>query len=508
MTAARLRIPNITDEELDTRLTTVMADLGLSHRAHTMVGGGEIVSLSGGERRRVSIGQELVSSQNPVLCCDEPTTGLDSSTAESVVKLLHDLAHTKKSLVIATIHQPNSNITALFDDFMLLSKGRCVYFGPFSNAVERFSSLGHTCPLYCNPTDFFIRLVMDENIAKTLADDNDARLEAEIANTLTKYEGDNSAERQAASSNQMNRWRRYPTSRALQTSILVQRSLKQWIRDPSMLISELIQYIFIALFIGGMYYQIDSSLIDGVYNRTASLFFLLAILIFTPPFTAITIFATERSLLNKERQDNMYGASSWLLAKTLVVSPIEGGLCLSFSAITYFIIGFQPTAEKFFIFFGILLLFQLIAESLGLFFAMLTPSPTFAVVWMSLILIVALSLTGFLTASMPEWYVWIQDSNIMRFALLALLINEFEGMTFTDTASGAKVVGLDALPPSLQPSLSIGEYCAIMIGFLLGLRIMIYFVMVFKQPPALCKKTGTNQNKSVAEKEKLIELTV
>lgn len=510
-TAARLRVPNLAPEELHNRVNTVLADLGLTHREHALVGGGEIRGLSGGERRRVSIGQEIVSTQSAVLCLDEPTTGLDSSTAESVMSCLRELTRRKGTLVIATIHQPNSNITSMFDDFMLMATGRCIYLGPYGSAVERFAKSGFICPLYCNPTDYFISVATDASHISLLADAQVAWLDDQLdqdsteasrafkrtdisptspskpginktlsgsglrlmssLSSLSSHDKDNSS---SSSSNDAHF--DYPTSTTNQVYLLTLRAARQWIRNPEMLISELIQYIFIALFIGGMYFQVDNSLVGGVYNRTSALFFLLSVMIFTPPFTAITAFAHERALLAKEREDRMYSTFSWLCAKTIVVFPIEAALCLVFSAICYWMIGFQPTADKFFIFFVIMATFQLAAESLGLLFAIGTASPTFAIVWLSLVLIVALSLTGFLTYSMPVYYSWIMQSNLMRFALMGLIVNEFQGISF-HSPDGVTVAGLDALPTSLRPDLSLGDYIVIMIAFLVGLRIAVYMAL-------------------------------
>lgn len=144
-----------------------MGELGIAHRADALVGGGSVRGLSGGEKRRVSVGLELVTDCS-ILFLDEPTSGLDSNTAESVMHCLVDIA-AKGRMVICTIHQPNSDITAMFNDFMLLSGGCVTYFGPWSGAVDRFSEAGYACPLYSNPTDYFIKIVTDESKAKTLA---------------------------------------------------------------------------------------------------------------------------------------------------------------------------------------------------------------------------------------------------------------------------------------------------------------------------------------------------
>jgi ABC-type multidrug transport system permease subunit len=181
-------------------------------------------------------------------------------------------------------------------------------------------------------------------------------------------------------------------------------------------------------------------------------------------------------LFFKERKDQFYSPAAWVLAKSLVTFPVEGLLCLVFSAITYFMMGFQKSASKFFIFFGILLLFQLVAESTGLLFAIANKSPVYAIVWLSLVLVVALSLAGFLTYEMPIWYRWVQDSNVFRFAILALLINEFDGLQFT-TPDGGTIDGISALPVGLKPSLSMGEYIGILIGALFILRITAVAVL-------------------------------
>lgn len=74
------------------------------------------------------------------------------------------------SQVIATIHQPNSAICDCFDDWMLLSRGRMIYSGPWASAVDHFQGLGHSCPMYKNPADYFMTLASAAEVAEQLAD--------------------------------------------------------------------------------------------------------------------------------------------------------------------------------------------------------------------------------------------------------------------------------------------------------------------------------------------------
>ena len=248
-----------------------------------------------------------------------------------------------------------------------------------------------------------------------------------------------------------------------------------------MFVAELIQYIFLGLFLGGMYNGgFDYTVERGVYNRCAGTFFVLSILIFTPPFTAIQTFSLERALFWKERNDKLYHTSSWIVAKSLVSAPIKAAFCLAFTAICYFMCGYQARADKFFLFFAMLALFQISAEATGLLFSIATKSPVYAIVWMSLVLIVALSLTGFLTYDMPVYYKWIQDANILRFALLALLKIEFEGLTFV-AADGLAYEGIDAIPAGLKPTQSLGTYFGITIVFLIGLKLLAYLFLVLQE---------------------------
>jgi ATP-binding cassette subfamily G (WHITE) protein 1 len=91
---------------------------------------------------------------NPsILFLDEPTSGLDTFTAYSVISTLKDLAGQGRT-VVATIHQPSSDIFGLFDDLLLLSEGKVVYYGTAKDSIEYFGKLGYKCPQYMNPSDY------------------------------------------------------------------------------------------------------------------------------------------------------------------------------------------------------------------------------------------------------------------------------------------------------------------------------------------------------------------
>ena len=111
--------------------------------------------LSGGERKRTSIGVELITDPS-IIFLDEPTSGLDSFTAKRIVKMLVGLAEKGKA-VISTIHQPSSDTFKEFDRLLLLAEGNIIYQGKASEAFNYFKSIDFVIPRFSNPADYFLK---------------------------------------------------------------------------------------------------------------------------------------------------------------------------------------------------------------------------------------------------------------------------------------------------------------------------------------------------------------
>jgi len=158
---ANLRLPG-TQEERTKKVNKLIQDLKLERAADTLVGGTFSKGISGGERKRASIGVELITDPN-LIFLDEPTSGLDSFTAFILISLLKNLALRGGKTIIATIHQPSSDIFFLFDNLMILAKGKFIYQGPTRLAVDYFGSTGYQCPEYSNPADYFIEVAHSDN---------------------------------------------------------------------------------------------------------------------------------------------------------------------------------------------------------------------------------------------------------------------------------------------------------------------------------------------------------
>jgi ABC-type multidrug transport system ATPase subunit len=173
LTSALLRLPrDMSRAAKEQRVLEVEKQLGIYHIKDQLIGSeeGKGRGISGGEKRRVGIACELVTSPS-ILFLDEPTSGLDAYNAFNVVECLVTLAKTYNRTVIFTIHQPRSNIVALFDRLILLAEGRTVYSGPFSACQQYFDQVGYSCPPGFNIADYLVDLTMHASVAHSYTDE-------------------------------------------------------------------------------------------------------------------------------------------------------------------------------------------------------------------------------------------------------------------------------------------------------------------------------------------------
>lgn len=141
------------------RVMETLQELGIDSIKDSKIGSSGSRSISGGERRRVAIACELVTSPF-ILFLDEPTSGLDAYNAYNVVESLVTLARDYNRTVIFTIHQPRSNIVALFDHLLLLAKGHTIFSGQQMRVQSYFKSIGYDCPPGFNIADYLVDLTM------------------------------------------------------------------------------------------------------------------------------------------------------------------------------------------------------------------------------------------------------------------------------------------------------------------------------------------------------------
>ncbi|XP_073309335.1 ABC transporter G family member 22-like isoform X6 [Primulina huaijiensis] len=389
--AARLRLPRtLTKEEKEKRAMDVILELGLERCQDTIIGGSFVRGVSGGERKRVCIGNEIIINPS-LLFLDEPTSGLDSTTASRIIETLNDIAEAGKT-VITTIHQPSSRLFLKFDKLILLGKGSLLYFGKASEAMAYFSTIGCSPLIAMNPAEFMLDLasgnVTDISIpsefkdkvqmgnfkAETKGGKIDPAViheylveayEARVAvhekeNIMEPVSMDEEMKSKLSSSK-----REYGASWYEQYSILFWRGLKErkndyfsWLR--------ITQVLTTATILGLLWWQSGSDNPKELQDQAGLLFFIAVFWGFFPVFTAIFTFPQERAMLSKERAADMYRLSAYFVARTTSDLPLDLLLPVLFLLVVYFMAGLKMNAGSFFLTMVTVFLCIIAAQGLGL----------------------------------------------------------------------------------------------------------------------------------------------
>ncbi|XP_023749515.1 ABC transporter G family member 28 isoform X2 [Lactuca sativa] len=157
--SAKCRLPaNLSRADKVLVVERVIESLGLQHIRNSLVGTVEKRGISGGQRKRVNVGLEMVMEPS-LLILDEPTSGLDSSSSQLLLKALRREALEAVN-VCMVVHQPSYSLFRMFDDLILLAKGGLVaYLGPVKKVEEYFSGIGIDVPERVNPPDHYIDIL-------------------------------------------------------------------------------------------------------------------------------------------------------------------------------------------------------------------------------------------------------------------------------------------------------------------------------------------------------------
>ncbi|KAK8648462.1 hypothetical protein V6N13_129214 [Hibiscus sabdariffa] len=344
--AALLRLPNsFTKQEKIMHAEAVMDQLGLVNCKDCIIGDPFLRGVSGGERKRVSIGQEMLINPS-LLFLDEPTSGLDSTTAQRIVSTLLELANGGRTIVL-TIHQPSSRLFYMFHKVLLLSEGSPLYYGQGSAAMDYFSSVGYAPSVTMNPSDFLLDLsngvtssnesLKDQNLVKkTLV----SAYKSNIAEKL-REELNNNVNRHPDTEN--NKFERWPTTWWQQFTVLLQRGVKER-KHESFSVLNTAEVLAVAVLLGLLWWQSD---IAHLQDQIGFLFFISGFWGLFPLYQAIFTFPQERLMLEKERSSGMYRLSSYFMSSIASDLPMELILPTVFITISYWMAGLKPTAGNF-----------------------------------------------------------------------------------------------------------------------------------------------------------------
>ncbi|XP_008426942.1 ATP-binding cassette sub-family G member 8 [Poecilia reticulata] len=448
---AKLRLPShFSQDQRDQRVDDVIAELRLRQCAHTRVGNDYVRGVSGGERRRVSIAVQLL--WNPgILILDEPTSGLDSFTAHNLVITLSRLAKGNR-LILLSVHQPRSDIFQLFDLVVLLSSGSAVYFGAARDMVPYFTALGHPCPRFCNPSDFYVDLIsidrrspereaeclersrlLSEQFKEKVQDSNDHMWKP--AETSAAYiESAQQPSRNREEVVNISRDRNKLPGELQQFTTLIRRHMSNDFRDLVSLLVRGFEALLMSLLVGCLYYGAGEERLN-IQDTVALLYMIGALTPFAVVLDVIAKCHTERAMLYHELEDGMYSVTSYFFAKVLGELPEHCVFTLVYGLPIYWLAGLNQAPDRFLLFFLLVWLMVYGSRAMALFVAAALPTLQTSA-FMGNALFTVFYLTGGFVISLENmWLVasWLSYASFMRWGFDGMLQVQFRGNKYPVT---------------------------------------------------------------------------
>ncbi|XP_059291324.1 ABC transporter G family member 6-like [Lycium ferocissimum] len=455
MFAAEFRLPRtLSKSKKKARVQALIDQLGLRNAAKTIIGDEGHRGVSGGERRRVSIGIDII--HDPIiLFLDEPTSGLDSTSAFMVIKVLQRIAQSG-SIVIMSIHQPSYRILGLLDRLIFLSHGQTVYSGSPLNLPQYFADFGHPIPENENRTEFALDLIRElegsPSGTKTLVDFNRTwqdtkRSSSSSTNqnfeaTPTRYHLSLKEAISAsisrgklvpgATNNAANPTSMVPTFANpiwTELAVLSKRSFTNSWRMPEIFAVRFGAVMVTGFILATMFWRLDNSP-KGVRERLGFFAFAMSTTYYTCA-DALPVFIQERYIFMRETAYNAYRRSSYCLSHALVSIPALIFLALSFAALTFWAVGLDGGASGFLFYFFVILASFWAGNSFVTFLSGIVPHVMLGYTIVVAILAYFLLFSGFFMNRdrIPSYWIWFHYLSLVKYPYEAVLQNEFHDPT-------------------------------------------------------------------------------
>ncbi|KAI1849617.1 hypothetical protein JX266_004566 [Neoarthrinium moseri] len=367
--SAELRLPSSVSHEERLRVVEeVILELGLKECADTRIGNSQHRGCSGGEKRRTSIGVQLLANPS-ILFLDEPTTGLDATSAHQLVKTLKSLAQ-KGRTIITTIHQPRSEIWDLFDNLVILSRGKPVFSGPLRECSPWFSNLGFELPPFVNPAEFYIDHAAIDNRTPELEAESTQRVEGlatawqeETPKRFAAIPSSKASEPENGAKKQLHDQH---AGFFRQLRVLTDRTLKVTIRDPMGMAGSVGEAILMAIITGYIFYALARDQ-PGIRSRQGALYTSVGLQGYLYLMFETYRLTIDIPTFDREHSEGCVTALPFMLSRRIARLLTEDiPVPFLYSVIYYFMVGFDRDVEKFFTFFSIILLNHYIAVTLAM----------------------------------------------------------------------------------------------------------------------------------------------
>lgn len=449
----RLNGEDISPAKVQEQVTHLLQDLRLEKCADTYVGSALFKGISGGEKKRTSVGVELITKPKMIFL-DEPLSGLDSYAAWTVMQVCKDLA-SHGCAVLCTIHQPSSEIFEMFDKCICLAEGRTVYCGSVNDVGSYMGRVGLPVSKQHNPADHLLFTV--QRLSKTDLEEFTESWVKEESNIVLppiqqKREGQNGKVPSAPS---------HVSRKAFSTqlSFLVSRELKETFRNKiglffRFVVTGVMGCLFAAIFAG-----VGDQ--DDLRSHFGAVCNLMIGVMFGSAQPLLLQFPLERPIFLREYAANMYGVIPYFLAKTIVEAPMSFLTSLETFLISYWIMGLQGN----FIYLVLVAwALSMAAASTALMVGCSVANAQSAQELAPLMFVPQILFTGIFVSIqlIPQALRWMQYLCALKYAVNLSAIIELK-----DTQFGPELLKSQSIDPDQA-----GLYVGVLVGIFLGFRLL------------------------------------
>ncbi|KAH6690475.1 brefeldin A resistance protein [Plectosphaerella plurivora] len=453
--APKKRPGNMTKNEFkETVINTLLKMFNIEHTRNTVVGDAFVRGVSGGERKRVSIAEMMITNAC-VLSWDNSTRGLDASTALDFVKSLRIQTNLYKTSTFVSLYQASENIYNLFDKVMVIDGGKQVFFGPTQEARAYFEGIGfaprprQTTPDYLTGcTDEFEREYATGYSPENAPHDSTSLAEAfknsvfqlGVDESLKRYT-DNLAEetqrhddfRVAVTEAKRGSSKRsvYAVGFHLQVWALMKRQFLLKLQDRLLLSLSWIRSIVIAIVLGTLFFRLGATSASA-FSKGGLIFISLLFNAFQA-FSELAGTMTGRAIVNKHKAYAFHRPSALWIAQIIVDQAFAASQIMVFSIIVYFMSGLVREAGAFFTFYLMILSGNI---AMTLFFRILgciSPDFDYAIKMAVTLITFFVVTSGYIIQyqSIPVWIRWIYWVNALGLAFSSMMQNEFSRIDLT-----------------------------------------------------------------------------
>eukprot|EP00276_Gloeochaete_wittrockiana_P000878 CAMPEP_0184676120 /NCGR_PEP_ID=MMETSP0308-20130426/88116_1 /TAXON_ID=38269 /ORGANISM="Gloeochaete witrockiana, Strain SAG 46.84" /LENGTH=1364 /DNA_ID=CAMNT_0027123931 /DNA_START=56 /DNA_END=4147 /DNA_ORIENTATION=- len=434
MFSARCRLPGeIADEDVVARVDLVLKVLSLSHVSDTIIGNQELRGVSGGERRRVSIACEAVTSSS-VLLLDAPSNGLDASSTLDVVKGARAMCNAGYTVAMSLL-QPSLEAFNMFDGIIMLERGRAAYMGPRIYVMEWFQKLGYQCPRHLNTADF-LQYVLERSgkefyVGKTRPplkgpEFVEAFETSALAKTIQGFVEVAEKESKDIPPPTLDLTNPYATSIARQTWLCLVRAEKLFYRNKALWIAGIFQSLLMGFILGTVFVQLPPTFIGG--QNTISVIFFSIVFLGLSSMATIPLVYRDRPVFYIQQSRHYYRSISWFSGLLVTQLPQYFFETVLYSTIMYWSCGFSAAnnGQRFLTFIFALFLSKCTANAFMQTVAYALPTQMLAGVIVPAVLALSLLFCGFFVprTMIPDPWIWMYYISFFRYPVEALSINQ------------------------------------------------------------------------------------